>query len=134
MEKIRPGDSLKPEVTDRLFVCAPFMQPDLSYGSRKAKEAMEALRSMGLKCSPATLYNDIKRLRGIGITCLDQLDFGQRSVQATTVIKPQPAPDDRVGGTRQLAAMIHQLEAEIAAKKNDLDILRAAAEVIKRRS
>lgn len=137
MDKIHLDGNLKADAINRLRICVLFMRPNLSYGRGKAKEALEALKGANLKCSHATLNNDIGRLREIGVTNLDQIDLGPCDAPDTATTEPQQTSvlgKHIAEPARQLAKMIQQLEDEIATKKGDLEILRAASEIIKRRS
>jgi len=134
MTKINLDNKLKANVIERLQIVVPFLQPDLSYGPGKAKEALEALKKANLGCSSATLNNDIGRLRKAGITSLDQIDLASLSTLSPRAQEhPATKKVQVTSSTLQLLEMVKQLETEIEEKQKDLNILRAAAEVLARR-
>lgn len=137
MDKINLIEKLNPETVARLQVCLPFMQSDLSYGRGRAKEALAALRNADRSASQATLNNDINRLKRIGVTSLSHIDFAELGISEPTGTskgkKSKPARKKgakKTGRVSTLDDKIAELEAEIAEKTKDLEILCAARDVI----
>ena len=140
MSKVNLEGKLRENLISRLRIVVPFLQPDLSYGRGKAKEALEALKSAKIPCSQATLNNDIGHLRKAGVTSLEQIDLDSLEVASASVFVSKRErkyfPDKKVSAKRpvlQLSEAIQRLEAEIAEKHKDLEVLRTAAEILKRR-